>query len=214
MFTLRQVEDAFRTATHAYDIHGSGQGYVAQTDLLPVSVLAADHLLGTLAAVGRARPFICAAAMGRNADRQWVASNLLNATHYPYENMVDVCAMRGASDPYEVVLTMESEGWGQNGAHLAKKGATDNAALWDLYKLLQVPSPARIFVTRMADRHHEGLLAATAHLARVYEQAVTPGDLFAVQIPSASLKTASALVAHWMPGAWSAPPSTTRVRLV
>ena len=214
MSTLQQVVAAFRTAVHAYEINGSGRGCVAQRDLLPVSVLAADNLLAGREHEHPIRPFICAAGMLKDPDRQWVVKNLAASTHYQSNNMVDICAMRGNGDPYEILLTMESEGWSQNAVDLIRRGAAGNAALWDLYKLLQVPSPCRVFVTRSPHRHHAALLKASGDLAAAYAPSVAAGELFAVQIPTASLRRSPALFAHWPAGAWAAQPSAMPVHLV
>jgi hypothetical protein len=214
MPTLQQVVDAFARSARLYDIGGSGEGYIAQADLLPISFVAADHLLGVMAPGRAAEAFLCASGMLDEGDRQWCVEALRNARHHPENNMVDICALRGPTDPYEILLTMESEGWPGNGAALAADGSTENDALWDLYKLLHFPSPCRVFVTLMPDKHHDLLLGVTSQRAAAYEPTVAPGDLFAVQIPTANLRRHKVLVARWQKGAWSRTPDKELVALV
>jgi hypothetical protein len=93
----------------------------------------------------------------KTGPRHWLCANRcgemrkLQARHSPYESMVDVAAYAGDVDPYRTLMTAESEA---SPVHRLgpRSQSGNNDYLWDLWKLLQVPSPLRLFVALVRDR--------------------------------------------------------------
>jgi hypothetical protein len=109
---------------------------------LPV-VLTVDALIGL--AYGKEQPLPCLYANRVNIPK---ATKLLEYTqHRREESMLDVAVYRGISDPYSPLATAESEA-SSNHEIRESSGSEASGYLWDLFKLLQVPSPLRLFVTR------------------------------------------------------------------
>src|SRR5262245_4274143 len=68
-------------------------------------------------------------------------SGLLRFTrHFRLESMLDVAVYRGDFDPYVTLATAESEALSEHDVEAGSWSETSDY-LWDLYKLLQVPSP-------------------------------------------------------------------------
>jgi hypothetical protein len=90
----------------------------------------------------------------------WIAGNRLDPedlkewgqSKWHKEILVDLHVLSGLDHPYRTVLTVESEG--SRAAARALERASPDAMLprsdllWDCFKLLMVPSPHRLFVTR------------------------------------------------------------------
>lgn len=147
-----------------------------------VGILLADEMVGTQPG---AKPTIYA---NRVEERIRHGKTLRNIafSKSTSESMLDVTVFRNDSDPYQTLLTMESE------AYVAKPPSPtctsdNNALLWDLYKLLQVPSPVRVFLTRHLPRHHDTILCHVGRLVESYRSAYRPGDeILAIVLPSNS----------------------------
>ncbi len=158
---MKRFVKAFEAALHTYEI----EGWVAQTDLKPLTVLAVDNLLPAK----RGDLTLWANSMRTNDYRvRVVDKQLQRATHRDFEVLVDVNVLKGRRDPFETLITAESEGYSAHGNALA---SLENDFAWDLYKLLVVPSPVKLFVARTSTRHHDLLEKQTEELVAHYRGA-------------------------------------------
>jgi hypothetical protein len=150
-----------------------------QKDVKPVVVLMADRLsgLGTRTRGPRPRMF---------ANRAHGLGQALRFTKLEsHESMLDVAVYRGATDPFAVVLTAESEAFARHGVGptLDSEGSD---CLWDLFKLLQVPSPIRLFVARVVSKRVAELEKMVERTVRAYSPLLAPADLvFSLVLPTA-----------------------------
>lgn len=184
------VQRAFREAREQLDL-----GQIAQRDLKKLTVVAIDRLCGLVRPDG-AKLELCANRLEPKLREHLEATKLYGIPETkdgkPIGNtaecMVDVhvsyAANGDAQDPYHTVCTAESEGYHAHGI-AEGSSSNDNGYLWDLYKLLQVPSPLRIFVARTRDddvvpltKHIDRLVRAYAHLYRADDR------IFAVVMPA------------------------------
>lgn len=194
------TKDVVNAFTKAVDTYGVCDG-VDQRDLKPLSVLAVDYLTPKI--TRKKKPYISMNNMmySKDKDRRWVSKNIKNLTEYPYECIVDLYVMTGEDHPYQTILTVESEGFSGHARELAKGEIEENDMLWDLHKLLIVPSPIRLFVTRSSSLHHKILFTHTTRLVNAYANAIGKDtSIFVVQIPTASLRNEKALIAGWKAG--------------
>jgi hypothetical protein len=203
MLRIQQVVEAFRYAVKKYGCEKAD--YVGQTDLKAVTVLAVDALVPLVAKVPRKQLYLCANNMDGDRDRKWAVDHLLHTEHYENECLVDVNVAIGRKDPYRTIITAESEGWPGWVNFLNAKNPTENDLMWDLYKLIQVPSPLRFFVTLSAKQHHDKLLEHTDDLIAKYARIdggrlLSGSTLFAVQFPTAKLSTAKVRFQQWRNG--------------
>jgi hypothetical protein len=112
--------------------------------------------------------------------------------------------MIGADDPYETLLTAESEGraaHGQTVGHVHR--ASDNDFLWDFYKLLQVPSPVRLMFTLCAAKYQGALVTRLGQLVNRYavlhQQLRPETDIWSVSFPTSSMASTPVRVHRWAP---------------
>ena len=83
--------------------------------------------------------------------------------------MLDVAVYVGNKDPLSAIWTAESEGFaGHNLASHATSETSDYG--WDLFKLLQVPSPRRLFVMRTVERYNEDAWEPIEKLVNAYSR--------------------------------------------
>jgi hypothetical protein len=192
--TPEQVKGAFENAIRLYC--GEQQGRVYQTDGKPVTVLAVDELIGSLG-LGQGRPMPLLYANGmRDKWRPWAIKRLQHMVHRPEECLVDLNVQwpqPGGRHPYEVLLTVESECIADHAECLPRGPIRDdleNDLLWDFYKLLVLPSPRRLMVTRSAREHHENVWRCFGELLERYrDQVIDPGgqvQLWSIQLPTAA----------------------------
>jgi hypothetical protein len=211
--SVKHITDAFRKAVDLYEVKDG----VEQRDLKPLTVLAVDYLMPLVVEDKSVKPYICMNAMKADPDRTWVSDNLQNLRPHHEECMVDLNVMTGDTHPYNIILTAESEAYADDARLLSvvnEGEVEDSDMLWDLYKLLMVPSPIRLFVTQASIKHHGSLLKHTTRLANCY--APTIGDattIFAVQIPTTSLRRDKTLIARWGPGRLRHEPEQQYIHL-
>lgn len=195
--TVDQVRAAL---THAMGEYGHPK--MGQKWLKPTTVLLLDALVPALSVPASPRPFICMNSMQKEDWRVWVRNHgLRHLAPYDHECLVDLNVMQGAGAPYRVLMTAESEGWSGHVRGLEDDEKWDASDfMWDLYKLLQVPSPIRFFVTLSGADHHDVLERRTAQLLRCYEETSGQADLWAISFPTSSTKKTPVRILHWEPG--------------
>jgi hypothetical protein len=192
---IDDVKQAFVKAVEDYGCKGEGAIY--QTDLKPLTVLAAVGLLPLIDRPAAApKPVLYVNAMRHNADRRWVLTKVKRAVKIgDFECLVDLNLQEPGpqnGNPFKVLLTAESEGYAGHAKGLAQAKVGDNDLLWDLYKLLIVPSPLRLFVCLSADKYSAIVKRRLEKLAKEYAgQVLRSGDgpayLWVLVLPTGSL---------------------------
>jgi hypothetical protein len=94
---------------------------------------------------------------------------------------------------------MECEGAAWNSGEVNRSATSDDCDyLWDLFKLLQVPSPLRVFLALCAKKKVEDLQWLIHRHVKDYRGARTPDDvIYAVVIPWVKLKGKTITVQRW-----------------
>lgn len=139
-----------------------------------------------------------------------ILPRLRHLRHYKNEILVDFNVM-GDQPPYQSVLTAESEGDSRQPARLFKNeklGTTDeDELLWDLYKLLVVPSPHRFFIVRSPIKFFPFVLHRVGQEIALYSGLAGKKTTFAlILVPTGSLATHPVTMASWKPGALAGEP--------
>lgn len=206
-----ELRSAIEHAVQRYAYRSMGQAW-----LKPTTVLTIDQLVPRLLPRDEARtPFLCVNGMdSRRSGAAWAwrrelydnenGLHLKNMKLYRHECLVDMNLMVGEDDPYQTILTAESEGYAANGRTLDQVAqATNNDFLWDFYKLLCVPSPVRVFFTLCSSKYQPALQRRLDQLVRRYSslpELLPPGtDLWSVSFPTGSMETTDIQVLHWAP---------------
>jgi hypothetical protein len=112
-----------------------------QTDLLPTGAILAGLILEPLKE--REGNYVTA-CVSRLKGRRYAKSFLSARVHEidRHECMVDIYCCEGTKDPCRPLLTMECEAATGHGRDVSASATSDECDyLWDLFKLLQVPSP-------------------------------------------------------------------------
>ncbi|SHK16352.1 hypothetical protein SAMN02745216_02990 [Desulfatibacillum alkenivorans DSM 16219] len=191
--TIQKISSVFQWAIESYNVNR-----IKQADLLPIVVLALDHLLPDVVGNRPQKDFsLCVSPMKKGSRPKKVKTQ--NSNIWSEECLVDINIMYGKTHPYETVLTAESEGYENHAVALQKKGWQDdnNDMMWDLYKLLMIPSPIRFFVTRCSRNNQECLYKSTKAMVGAYAHKYPESIICTVQMPTAQLKNAPATVAIW-----------------
>jgi hypothetical protein len=117
----------------------------------------------------------------------------------PYECMVDIYCGVGGNDPYVPLITMESEGCAAYSGEVGKSATSDDCDyLWDLFKLLQVPSPLRIFLALCAEKKMEELQGLIESHVKAYRGLRKSKDVvYAIVIPWIELKGKTVTIQRW-----------------
>ncbi len=112
--------------------------------------------------------------------------------------MVDMTVYAGNIDPYETLVTAESEAYADN-IHRSSN-SFDSGYLWDLYKLLQVPSRLRVFVARIATPGKCKILEDRIEwVIKCYGRNLREGDrIFSLVLPTARRDCGPIRVYGWM----------------
>jgi len=185
-------------AMHDYKIDKEG---FAQKDLFPTAALLAGHLLKESAATGHTT--ICMAHMKKDNNRKWVARQLekMGFEIEPYECLLDIYCCT-AMQPYQTLLTIECEGACGQGKELTSKSTPeDSEILWDLFKLLQVPSPIRIFMNLCTEKNRRIDLLERKIDSMVNMYRKTPraaNETFSIVFPAGRLEGKEVNVYRWI----------------
>jgi hypothetical protein len=198
VLTTRAFSSCLNQAMRTYGVRREG---LDQRDLLPTAVLLADLLVGALPRKPReARPILWAAGMRKDAARYWARKQLRNV-HYQFgECLVDIYVCGGKADPYRPILSIECEGHlghAEDVTHDASSETCDY--LWDLFKLLQVRSPIRVFLALTTLRKLQILEKTIERVIRAYARDLGKQDvIFTVVLPGAVLHDKSINLYRWV----------------
>jgi len=182
-----------------YDYEIGEEGF-DQKDLLPTAALLAGHLLK--ATPSKDQTTICVAHMNKDNDRNWAAEQLkdMGFEIERYECMLDIFCCTG-EEPYQPLLTIECEGASGQGKELTSRSTPeDSEILWDLFKLLQVPSPVRIFMNLCTEKNRriDILEKKITDMVDMYRQApITWKETFSVVFPGGKLEGKEVNVYRW-----------------
>ncbi len=206
-FTQPQLHAALSYAMAEYD-----HPKVTQKFLKPIAVLVMDHLVGCLDAPAKPETFICMNSMKSKKKNKWrreVRDGLRHTAPYDPECLVDLNVMVGTEEPYTSIMTAESEGYAGHAQTLKGAHAADNDFMWDLYKLLAVPSPRRVFLTRCSSNYFDLLQEKTNELIQKYADLAGEAEIVAIQFPTANMRRDPARILHWLPNAHTNGPSVS-----
>ncbi len=195
MTTVRKFALSLAQALEDYEVRTTG---LDQRDLLPVAVILADRLVGLLPRVLRKpRPTLYVAGMDKYRNRKSVFKHLQHVRSQNGGCMVDIYVCKGKRDPYRTVLTIEAEGF--PGYSVGVRDTSDSCDyLWDLFKLLQVPSPIRVFLAMTTVRNVAPLEQLMDWHVGQYRSNRRPRDLvFGAVIPFARLSRHVINVYRW-----------------
>ena len=194
--SVEAVAKAAVWAARKYEV----QDGLVQDWLKPTTMFLLDRLLGEDLPASPNGLWLGVNNMHKDKDRLW-ARERSRVYVEKGEVLVDFHYFAGEHLPYRTVLTGEGEGHGPQVRHLAqmplpgRRAAWDDSGLvWDLWKLLLVPSPVRVFVTIANAEEHAAIEAhASAILACHADQ--QPSDFALVSFDRQGTKRPAARVA-------------------
>ena len=198
MISIRKFAGLLDQSMRDYEV----QDEIDQKDLLPTAVLLADKLVGTLPAQRRRpMPALYASGMRRDMDRMRVSRELRHVRfdHNYGECMVDIYVCKGERDPFKPILTVECEGYSGGGRNVTPDASSETCDyLWDLFKLLQVPSPVRVFLARTTGHKVRPLERLVSRLVRAYGRYRRDRDVvFSTVLPATVLYDKHINVYRW-----------------
>lgn len=166
-----------------------------QANVKPVVVVMLDMLVGLV--YGREDPLPW---LYTNTCRDLETIGALRHTRmYHRETMLDVAVYRGSTDPYITLATAESEASHQH--EVLDSSTTDTSDyLWDLFKLLQVPSPVRLYVARASGvKKCQILESRVEFVVKGYQECLREQDrLYSIVLPTASRDYSMLRCAGWV----------------
>ena len=177
----------------------SKQGF-DQKDLLPTAAYFSKLLLAKAGASKGDGVWVCINRLKKGRARLKVKAEIEKiAKVEPYECMVDIYCCAGKKDPYDPLITMECEGAAWNSGEVNRSATSDDCDyLWDLFKLLQVPSPLRVFLALCAEKKVEDLQWLIHRHVKDYRGSRKLNDvIYAVVIPWVKLKGKTITVQRW-----------------
>jgi hypothetical protein len=190
-------KECLAEAMQWYGVYKKG---LDQKDLLPTAAYFAKLLLKKAGTTKREKVWVCANGLKKGRDRRNVKTEIKKIAKIEhYECMVDIYCCRGNKDPYVPLITMECEGCAGYSGEVQKSATSDNCDyLWDLFKLLQVPSPLRVFFALCSKKKTEALERLIDRHVNTYGNLRKSTDVvYAVVIPSVKLKGKSLTVQSW-----------------
>jgi hypothetical protein len=158
--------------------------FTDQATVKPVLLVMVDLLVGKC--YPNERPWLCANGVKDLANDGKITYSKTSA----FEYMLDVSVWRNDIDPYEPLITGESEAFKDH--DITESSSSDNSDyLWDLYKLLHVPSPLRLFFARTTEKKCPILQERISHIVTCYAKYYFDGDrLFSLVLSAYSPRTA------------------------
>jgi hypothetical protein len=171
-----------------------------QKDLLPTAAYFAKLLLKRAGATKREGIWFCANGLKKGRGRRKVKTEIEKiAKVEPFECMVDIYCCSGDKDPYTPLITMECEGFAGYSCEVSRSATPDDCDyLWDLFKLLQVPSPLRIFFALCAEKKTEELQRCIDKYVNTYQGLRSPKDeVYAVVFPWVKLEGKTITIQRW-----------------
>ena len=171
-----------------------------QKDLLPTAAYFAKLMLAKAGATKADGIWVCTNGLKKGRDRLEVKAEIEKiAKVEPYECMVDIYCCAGHRDPYRPLITMECEGFAGYSGEVRRSATPDSCDyLWDLFKLLMVPSPLRIFLAICAEKKMKDLQRLIDRDVKAYRNYRSPkDDVYAVVVPWAELEGKTIIVQRW-----------------
>lgn len=211
-----QIAAAAASAARRYQVEGG----LVQDWLKPTTLLFLDALLGHELPVEPSRLWLAVNNMQADAGRVWSTEQSRVAVEH-YEVLVDFHYFAGERTPYSKILTAESEGYPHAVRELARlevPGAMgdwpNNGLLWDLWKLIIVPSQLRVFTTIATQPQFERIAAHFAAMLGRHAHVGHAGSPFALVCFDPERATeASVRVSLWESGQWQARARVATERL-
>jgi hypothetical protein len=200
---MDRFKKALIDATNWYGVDKAG---FDQKDLLPTGAVLAGYLLDATGAKDSGK-YVTASVSKLRGDhgRKEAYKFLIDRVHEidPHECMVDIYCCEGEVDPFNPLLTMECEASSGHGRDLSRSATSDDCDyLWDLFKLLQVPSPLRVFLAITKQEKVEELERHIEKLVVEYASARKAEDeVFSVVFPDKSLDGKRTRIMRWSGGA-------------
>jgi hypothetical protein len=191
-------------AMEEYGVQKKGFG---QKDLLPTGAVLAGLILEPLKEREGSYVTACVSRLKGVNSRRYAYRFLKERVHEfdTHECMVDIYCCEGVKDPYRTLLTMECEAATGHGRDLSSSATSDDCDyLWDLFKLLQVPSPLRIFLSIAKSGMVDELEKHIGKLIRNYQPHLGNDEVFSVVFPGKRLLGERIRVFRWS-GPVSAP---------
>lgn len=144
-----------------------------------VAVAVVDRLVAQLHP-GAGDLWLCASRMSD------LPRYLRHTKAWDQDPVVDIAVYQGSQDPYRTLFTAESEAYTEHDVGAAASPRT-SAYLWSLFRLLQIPSPCRLYIARVRSLAHcRDLEARIAHLITSYAGNLDQGDrVFSIVLPTA-----------------------------
>ncbi|TFG61291.1 MAG: hypothetical protein E4H32_07550 [Nitrospirales bacterium] len=194
--------DQFRECLErAMTWYGVDRAGFDQKDLLPMAAVLAAQITGVTKRPGEKKPRICINGMEKDKNRKMAKKYLMRRIRvHPEECMVDLYCYSGQSDPFLPILTMECEGHAGHSKDVTPRASSETCDyLWDLFKLIQVPSPLRIFLAICTEKKRSLLEKQVGAMVRNYGDILKRdcGEVFAVIFPETKLTGKTIMVQGW-----------------
>jgi hypothetical protein len=190
-------KECLAEAMQWYGVYKKG---LDQKDLLPTAAYLSKLLLEKLEVSKKNGVWVCTNGLKKGQGRLKVKAEIEKiADIEPYECMVDIYCCVGGKDPYKTLITMECEGCAGYSCEVQKSATTDSCDyLWDLFKLLQVPSPLRVYFALCSEKKTEALERLIDRHVNTYGNLRKSTDVvYAVVIPWVKLKGKTLTVQSW-----------------
>jgi hypothetical protein len=171
-----------------------------QKDLLPTAAYLSTLLLRKAGISKKDGVWICVNRLNKGRGRMRAKAEIEKIAKVdPYECMVDIYCGLGRKDPYKPLITMECEGCAGYSGEVGKSSTADNCDyLWDLFKLLQVSSPLRIFLALCSEKKTGGLQRNIDRHVKAYQgRRNSKDEVYAVVIPWVDLEGKTVIVQRW-----------------
>ena len=190
--------ECLREAMEWYGVDKDG---FDQKDLLPTAAILGAKIIDVKKKPDDKKPRVCMNGMEKDSDREKARRYLKKrAKFYSEECMVDIYCYRCEADPFRPIITMECEGSDGHSGDVKPNASSLNCDyLWDLFKLLQVASPLRIFLAICRENKRSLLMKRVDATVRGYRQNILKNDdeVFAVIFPSTKWKKGNIRVQGW-----------------
>ena len=171
-------------AMQEFGVHKEGFG---QKDLLPTGAVLAGLILEPLKGWKGSCVTACVSRLKGVRGRRYAYNFLKERVDEfdAHECMVDIYCCEGVKDPYRTLLTMECEAATGHGRDLSSSATSDDCDyLWDLFKLLQMPSPLRIYLSIAKSGMVGVLQKRIGKLVRNYQPHLGCDEVFSVVFPA------------------------------
>src|SRR3989304_8212468 len=195
---IDRFQDCLEKAMRWYEVDQAG---FDQRDLLPTAAVLAAQILDIKRRPGEKRPRICINGLEKDKNRKIGKKQLMRrARVHDEECMVDLYCYTGKSDPFRPILTMECEGYAGHSKDVTQLASSETCDfLWNLFKLLQVSSPLRVFLAICTEKKRSLLEKRVETMVRGYGDILKRdnGEVFVVIFPETKLTGKTVKVQGW-----------------